>query len=198
MTVIAYDAPVPRDDGALAYDAAVPRDDDALAYFIMFTCYGTWLHGDPRGSKHRRTRDEVVELPLNPIRAASAAGRMKSDSIALDRARRGAVDASIRETCEFHGWYVWALNVRSNHVHLVLSADAAPARVVNTVKSRATLMLRQSGLVGAGESVWSRGASKRYPWSEDDVADCATTCFMGRVPTCFETGPLGSAGRGHR
>ena len=27
----------------------------ALAYLISFRCYGTWLHGDERGSVGRRT-----------------------------------------------------------------------------------------------------------------------------------------------
>lgn len=32
----------------------VHPDDVPLAYFISITCYGTWLHGDQRGSIDRR------------------------------------------------------------------------------------------------------------------------------------------------
>ena len=160
----------------------MPNDEDALAYFITFTCYGTWLHGDERGSKHRRGRDDVVEIEPNSARRQSASERMRSSPVTLDRARRRVVDNAIRETCEFHGWYLRALNVRTNHVHLVVSSDVIPARVVNAAKSRATRMLRQARLVDSIEQVWTRGASKRYLWTDDDAAGACHYVLYAQGP----------------
>jgi hypothetical protein len=63
-----------------------------LAYFITFTCYGTWLHGDERGSvddehntpgtpvldpdPERRGR-ERDDLPGRPITSTRRGGRSR-------------------------------------------------------------------------------------------------------------------------
>lgn len=82
---------------------------------------------------------------------------------------RPVVDAAVREACGFKEWDVVALNVRTNHVHLVVVAPTvAPDRVLSTVKARATFRLREAGLVGPKAAVWSEGGSKR--WLNDHPA----------------------------
>ncbi|MEX0784141.1 MAG: transposase [Dehalococcoidia bacterium] len=149
----------------------MPQNEDALAYFLTFTCHGTWLHGDERGSVQRLGPENVLELDANRARHESARRRMTGDPVTLDLEQRRVVDSAIRETCKFHGWEVKALNVRTNHVHLVVASDVVPERVMNTVKVWATTMLKRGGLLPPGGDVWTRRGSKRYLWREDHVSE---------------------------
>lgn len=147
----------------------VPAYEDALAYFITFTCHGTWLHGDQHGSILHRGHEHVHEVAPDESRRKLAQDRMKSGPMLLDLSRRHMVDDAIRETCEFHGWLLRALNVRTNHVHLVVSSDVIPDRVMNAAKGWATTRLKRAGLMPRTAEVWTRGGSTRYLWRDDDV-----------------------------
>ena len=109
----------------------------------------------------------------------AAAGQMRSPVMEFDSQQRAAIEISIRESCAYRGWEVLALNVRTNHVHLVVAADAGPDAVVRTLKARTTRQLRAGKLAAAGDSVWSRGGSHRVLWSESAV-DAATDYTLNR------------------
>jgi len=95
----------------------VPR-----AYLITFRCYGTWLHGDERGSVDRfHNRYGAPFLPHHEGRRQYEQKLLKHPPVELDAARRAAVEAAIRETCEKRGWLLRAINVRTNHVHTVVT-----------------------------------------------------------------------------
>lgn len=76
-----------------------------LAYLITFRSYGTWLHGDPRGSvDHFHNVYGKPRLP--PIRQ-----RMKYEQsllvmrpVKLNSRQRTAVEKGIRDTCKIHTW----------------------------------------------------------------------------------------------
>ena len=144
---------------------------DPSGYFISFRCYGTWLHGDPRGSVdplHNRFGDEP--RPPEPALEAFARQRMTQSSVAFTPAMRGAIGDTIREVCDHRDWYLVAESVRTDHVHVVLSApNETPERVMNTLKSWSTRRLREAGLLEADVKSWSRHGSTRYLWSDDDV-----------------------------
>ena len=143
-----------------------------LAYFLTFTCHGTWLHGDDRGSIDRqhnswgservagaRERKEYVER-----------FRMESPQVKLDAERRGCVDGAIRYACARRIWVLHALNVRTNHLHAVVSGSDPPEAMLTSLKAWATRRLAESGLIERGVKVWTRGDSTRYLWTTDDVA----------------------------
>ncbi|HEX4769813.1 MAG TPA: hypothetical protein VH351_03215 [Bryobacteraceae bacterium] len=52
----------------------------------------------------------------------------------MDRSRREAVLTAMLERCTDRGWSLLAAHVRTNHVHLVLEADARPEQM-NDLKS---------------------------------------------------------------
>ncbi|MEX0784093.1 MAG: transposase [Dehalococcoidia bacterium] len=158
------------------------EDREVLAYFVTFTRYGTWLHGDARDSNFQRRPGEVLHLDPNPARLRYAQQRLAHDPMTLDASRREVVDAAIREACEFKGWYLPALNVRTNHVHLVVAAEIHPDRVVPTVKARATFRLRERRLTAPGEPVWTEGASTHWLWTEDEVSSCCAYVLEGQGP----------------
>jgi REP element-mobilizing transposase RayT len=98
---------------------------------------------------------------------------MMSGSIVLTAALRTEVDQAIREACEHRGWRLEALNVRTNHVHVVVSAPVAPELTMTTMKAWATRRCREAGLLAPGRKLWTRHGSTRYLWTEQAIDDAA-------------------------
>lgn len=140
-------------------------------YFVTFTSYGTWLHGDERGSHDRKgTTERTARLAPDPALEAQMRLRMKHAPITLSGSMRKIVRESIAEHCDYRGWRVLELNVRTNHVHLVVRADAAGSRVLNSIKARATRSLREAQLLEADRPVWTERGSCRVMKTAEDVA----------------------------
>ena len=141
-----------------------------LAYLVTFRTYGTWLHGDERGSVDRLCKAyNSPKLPADSRRLARNEDRLEFAPVTLDADRRAAARAAIRETCDIRGWSLKALNVRTNHVHSVVWAPCAVERVLNAFKANATRVIRDRGLWRDERSPWSRGGSTRYLWSETSL-----------------------------
>ncbi len=84
---------------------------------------------------------------------------------------REVVTQSIRHVCEHRSWRLLALNVRTNHVHAVVTANETPERVLNTFKSWATRRLVEASLIEHGSRVWSRHGSTIYLFRPEKVAE---------------------------
>ena len=157
---------------------------EPLAYFLTWTTYGRWLPGDERGW-HRKHEPDPQQP--NALFSEMAASRMTEPEFRLSTNDREIVEATIRKHCDIRGWSLHAVNVRTNHVHAVVAAAAKPERIADAMKAFATKRLRELGLVGANERVWSRGRSRRYRWKPRHVeaaVDYVLYC-QGDVP--FET-----------
>lgn len=138
-----------------------------LAYFITWTCRGTWLHGDDRGSVDREHNSYGTSLiPRDPSRHSNTLKQLKHDSLILTLANRALVSKAIKETCSHRSWTIHALAVRSNHVHCVVSADATPERVMHDLKAWSTRALRQSNHDFDNRPIWTRHGSTRYLFEE--------------------------------
>jgi REP element-mobilizing transposase RayT len=140
-----------------------------LAYLMTFTCYGTWLHGDKRGSVDA-AQNQFGEpfLEEDSQREQEEFKRLKHVPVYLSQKQRDHIAQSIDEVCKFRGWKLWEVNVRTNHVHVVLSSSELPKKIFRDLKSRSTMNLKSSGLF-AEEKLWTRGGSGRYLWKEDAV-----------------------------
>lgn len=139
--------------------------NQALAHFLTRTCYGSWLHGDARWSVHhsRAVPGEESICP-RPAWQRQEAATLRAGSRALSEESRRIVETTIRSHCAIRTWELHALNVRTNHVHLVLTGDATPERAMSECKAWSTRRLREAGLVGSDERVWTRHGSTRYLW----------------------------------
>src|ERR1019366_6090270 len=142
--------------------------DDPLAFFITFTCHGTWLHGDPRGSVDRDTN-----LPGTPFLAPDA-GRQHTESegiepYSLDPEHRDASLMAIVEIAKRKSWKLWAAHVRSNHVHVVVSASSPVERVMNDIKTAITRRHNKTFPVEQNRVRWTRHGSTRYLWRDEHV-----------------------------
>ncbi len=142
-----------------------------IAYLITFRTYGTWLHGDQRTStrRNRRTRTERKVIQPNVPFEETMRDKLGQEPIILDRAQRKAVETAIREICKVRGYILFAVNVRSNHVHVVVGVAARPERVADAFKAVATRRLRELNLVSSDRNIWSRGRSRRYLWKSNHV-----------------------------
>jgi REP element-mobilizing transposase RayT len=137
-----------------------------LAYLITLRTHGTWLHGDARGAVERHGRNiyGTERIVLDPMFSVKMDENMESDPFPLDGPRRGSVERAIRSVCRMRNYGLSAINVRTNHAHIVASANTNPKTIMNAFKANATRELREAGLAGADEKVWSRGGSTRYLW----------------------------------
>jgi REP element-mobilizing transposase RayT len=142
----------------------------ALAYFITFRCYGTWLHGDPRESTNRwRNVFDTPRLEPRPGLERMERSLMKGAPLILDGPRREAVSAAVEAECLRYEWPLHAVNVRTNHVHAVVSAAVPPEQVMTMLKAAGTRAMRAASMLGAGERAWSRHGSTVYLWAEREV-----------------------------
>jgi REP element-mobilizing transposase RayT len=145
---------------------------DPLAFFITFHTYGSWLHGDDAGSvdrQHNKPGEAFVEPDEN--RRHAERERQNHDAKRLDASERWIVHRTIEEVCTHRGWRLHAVHARTNHVHVVVTADRPPEHVMNTFKSWCTRRLVEHGCIDRSRRPWSRHGSTRWLWSESDVAD---------------------------
>ena len=142
-----------------------------LAYLLTVRTYGTWLHGDQRTS-FRRTRETKTQrkliYPNVPLEEAMRE-EMDQEPFILNTEQRKVVEAAIREVCIHREYKMFGVNVRSNHAHSVIGAQAKPERIANTLKAYSTRRLRENGLIDQATKVWSRGRSRRYLWKPRHV-----------------------------
>ena len=144
----------------------------ALAYFITFSTYGTWLHGTDKGSGSVDRRHNVYGTPFIPPderREENASLRMTDPLYVLGETARTIVRDAIVALCEEKSWTLLALHVRTNHVHLVVSAEREPGRLMSDLKARASRELNRSG-TDANAKRWTRHGSNRHLFDETSVA----------------------------
>jgi REP element-mobilizing transposase RayT len=100
--------------------------------------------------------------PANPARATVAARLLDEDPVELTDEARRCVDSSLREVCRVRAWELHALNVRTTHVHFVVTSSRTAEQAMTTCKAYATRGLRRDGLFGPEANVWSRHGSTRH------------------------------------
>jgi REP element-mobilizing transposase RayT len=152
-----------------------------LAYFISFRTYGTWLHGDKRGSIdrfHNAYRSPYIKQIEKWHHYNEQ--RLKAKPFILKANERRCVEAAIRETCNFRKWLLQAINVRTNHIHTVVSANRKAGLVLNAFKANATRRLRDDGLWQYVFSPWADEGSKRKLWNEQSVAKAIDYVMNGQ------------------
>jgi REP element-mobilizing transposase RayT len=143
-----------------------------LAYLITFRCYGTWFHGNKRGSVDRRKFNTygTAFIAASDSLEKAELSQLKTKSFILNKNQRKIVETSIKEVCKFREYQVHAVNVRSNHVHCVVSAQSRPEKVMNSFKSYSTRNLKKANLISTDEKIWARHGSTRYLWKDQHVS----------------------------
>ena len=167
----------------LAHAAGSDCASVPLAHLITFTTYGTWLHGDERGSVDRSHNTYATpSLAADRRRLSYAQSARKGKLVTLTADRRDVVRGTIVEVCSHRGWTLQELNVRTKHVHAVVLAPCKPERVMNDFKSWATRRLRERALGDADRSPWTEHGSTRYLWKRDQLASACRYVLDGQGP----------------
>jgi REP element-mobilizing transposase RayT len=155
-----------------------------LAYLITIRTFGTWLHGDDRGSMDRHGKN-IYGAPRIPGNAKLHHQMRREQTAApflLDSRQRACAEAAILLVCACRGYGLLAINVRTNHVHAVISATVRPEVIINALKANATRELRAQRLVAADSPIWSRGGSRRYLWKPHHVDAAIEYVLYGQGP----------------
>jgi REP element-mobilizing transposase RayT len=143
-----------------------------LAYFITFTTYGTWLHGRAPGSVDRGHNEPGTPfVPADSEKENVERRHLRQPEYRLDAERRGIVLRTIVEVAKHRGWTLWAVHVRSNHVHIVVSAAARPENVMADFKAWASRRLREAFGEDADRDRWTQHGSTIYVWTSETLAE---------------------------
>jgi hypothetical protein len=93
---------------------------------------------------------------------------MKEPVFELDSEQRRVVENTVTRHCEIRSWTKHAVNARSNHVHVVVTAPGyTPDIVRDQFKAWCTRRLKPMNLGRA--RFWTEGASCRWINHEDDL-----------------------------
>lgn len=145
--------------------------DVPLAYLITFRAYGTWLHGDERGSVDRfNNKYDSPFIAANQNWQRHNKQLTKGEAVFLNDIRRQSVENAVRETCEHRRWHLRAINARTNHIHVVVTAATAkPETVLSAFKAYATRKMRENKCWRHDHSPWASGGSKLRLWNERSI-----------------------------
>ena len=156
--------------------------DIPLAHLITFRSYGTWLHGDARGSVDRfHNQYQSPYLSPNPKRLEHNLSLLSREITILKAKQRKSVEAAIREVCDVRKWILRAINIRTNHVHTVVSIGTAkPERALNAFKAYATRKMRKNGCWSSDYSPWADKGSKRNLWNERSIEKAIEYVLYGQ------------------
>lgn len=138
----------------------------ALAYFIT---YGSWLHGRETGSVDRN--HNLPGTPFLPPDREIENQRFQSlrqPPYDLDDARRDRVLRTICEVAKYRRWKLWAVHVRTLHVHIVVTAPDPPEKVMSDFKAWASRRLRENFDEPRDRDRWTQHGSTR--WLNDEIS----------------------------
>lgn len=155
---------------------------EPLAFLITIRTYGTWFHGDERESVDRSKFNSYGSLKISPNRALVKAEELvqKGSSITLDAPMRKIIREAIVRVCEYRGHHLYALNIRTIHVHAVISADKKPESIMHSLKSYSTRALRESGMADRERKIWSRHGNTRYLWTDEHIGNAVEYVVSGQ------------------
>ena len=129
-----------------------------MLYFLTFTCYGSHLPGDARGSADHVRKGEHRLIAPAPMLESQQRYSMRQDPYLLSTPQhRVLVRDAIVEVCRHRSWMLYGLHVRTNHVHGIVGAEATPSRIFHDWKAYASRALQDSGRIH-----WTHGGNVRH------------------------------------
>lgn len=136
------------------------------AYFLTFRTYANFLHGDPRLSVD--VNNNIFGNPKIPEKQALNAAlknNCNETPFILNEAQREITLQSMKKTCDYFSWKIFAAHVRSNHVHIILQSTISKEKTMTKLKAYATQALRKNDndLLNR-QKFWAVHGSTRLIW----------------------------------
>jgi hypothetical protein len=103
----------------------------------------------------------------DPERQEQARAAMVETPLTLTPAQRLVVEQVVRDHCRVRGWELYAVNVRTQHVHAVVGIDRDPARALAEFKAWGTRRLKATD--PDRQHWWTEGGSKQPVWNGDEL-----------------------------
>ena len=105
---------------------------------------------------------------------------LKDPPFLLSPEQRSMVEQALRDLCVKRLWTLHEVNVRSNHLHIVVTAlETKPEKVMSDLKAKATFALRKMGAISKERKPWTEHGSTRYLFTQEEfdnacyyVKDC--------------------------
>jgi hypothetical protein len=133
-----------------------------IGFMATWTTYGSWLQGNKKGY----VKNGAI-LPANAELEESNKALLKHDEIKIPKNLRIVVKHAILKEAADIGQKVYAIAVRSNHVHIVVeSIGERCGHSVGRFKKAATKELRKYGY---SDKVWTKGFDKRYCYTDREL-----------------------------
>lgn len=148
------------------------RTHHPVGYLLTWTCYGTWLHGDDRGSTDRMHNAYGAPfLSTDHTRGRIERNVLTDAPVRLNDTARRVIARIVEDHCRIRGWTLHSLAVRSNHVHVVVTVgDASGERALVEFKAWSTRALRRADIHGEYDGkIWTKHGSTRYLWTPDSL-----------------------------
>jgi hypothetical protein len=135
------------------------------AYFLTVVCYGVRLHGDACGAvdrEHNAYRGPLIQPDEKRERMVRAL--MAEEAVSLTVDEREATLHEIKRTCAYRGWELHAAHIRTTHWHVVVTASAAPEKMMGELKAYVSRALNDQ--FGYRKRRWARHASTVWLWDD--------------------------------
>jgi REP element-mobilizing transposase RayT len=151
-----------------------------VLYLITFTCYGTHLPGDARGSFDHVRAAGRCSLPADAKNEAYHRRHLRAKPYLLSSPRsRELVRDAVLEVCRFRSWFLYALQVRTNHVHGIVEADGPVSQVLRDWKAYATRKLKTFENRADG-TYWTHGGSGRRILTAESLSSAIDYVLRGQ------------------
>jgi REP element-mobilizing transposase RayT len=171
------------------------RKGGEQAYLITWRCYGNRFPGQDGAVPRTQNRfGSPLPEPSAPKERHSR-NRMPEASYVLDEVRRQVVLDSVCEVCRFRGWTLLAAHIRTNHVHIVATAESKPEPVMVAMKAYSSRALNRRGVDLPGQRRWARHGSTQYLWNKESVRAAIRYVVeeQGLAMAVYEGPPLADA-----
>ncbi len=178
----------------------MPTNPIVIAHHIIWTCYGTWLPNDPRGSTSKTIRsDAIAELgelhfgrkrvqPLGrDIRAFYESARivLRHPILPLNEQARIAVGESFAKVIGDNKLTCWACAIMPDHVHILIRKHRLTfEEMLESLKDDSAASLRTAGLAPSDHPIWTaHGGWSVFQDHPDDVR--RTIGYIERNPDSY-------------
>lgn len=139
--------------------------NETITALITWTTYGTWLPGDKRGWRKRKSGHQLAK----PLLEEWARRQMKGQAVLLKPHDREVVIKACQKHCDHRSWNLLAVDARSNHVHVVVEAIETAQKVRDQLKANCTRELRQQEIPLQVERTWTKGGDCQILDAQDDI-----------------------------